>query len=101
MRRWSSLLLVVMLAACSGDEDSSSSTTDSTEPPDTVTPIGSTPIDTAAAAEDDLPVLEDVTSPEWKPATRSEELGLEIDEAQQVTLQMAIDAVALVEPEFP
>lgn len=103
MRRWT-LLLALVLAACSGGDERSSGSTEASNPTDTVASsldtvsTDSAPPDTVAT---DLPLLEEVTTPAWAPATRSDELGVAIDEAQQVTLQMAVDAAALLDPEFP
>jgi hypothetical protein len=44
--------------------------------------------------------LDDVTSPDWRPETRTDELAVAIG-AKQLTQQQAVDAFALLYPEMP
>ncbi len=90
-RTRSPVVLLVLLVACSGGIAHGPDTTVSTSP--------ATVLDTTAAelttvvesTADDLPVLDDVTVPEWVPATRTEELNSAISGGEP-TVQMAVDA---------
>ena len=103
----------LLAAGCSDDGEG---TTSSSAPPDTAAigdaePADETDEGAGGGAEQgsegeistdfaDLPVLDDVTVPEWEPTTRTEELALEI-ERDGVTLQHAIDAFSLLYAEMP
>ena len=55
---------------------------------------------TGGTTDDGLPKLEDVTTPPWKPQTRTDELAAEIGQ-KDLTPQQAVDAFALMYPDIP
>ncbi|HRB02082.1 MAG TPA: hypothetical protein PLP26_01870, partial [Ilumatobacteraceae bacterium] len=93
--RASAAALLVVLAACSGDlahgPDTTATTVSSSPGSDTTAAEPST---VTEPTDDELPVLDDVTLPDWVPATRTEELNIAIS-AGSPTVQMAVDAFNL------
>ncbi|MDH3755381.1 MAG: hypothetical protein OEU32_16050, partial [Acidimicrobiia bacterium] len=91
------ILAALAVAACSSGVDIGSTTlpTPSPEPAETTDEA------TTVADEPDLPVLSDLEAPEWRPATRTEELALDIDEAGEPTPQHAVDAFGLLVDGMP
>lgn len=88
-RTWPALVVAVAVvaAACSsGDDGASGTTTESTSPPES----------TGASGPDD------VEAPAWEPATRAEQLALELSTSVDgPTIQQAIDVFGLHVEDFP
>jgi hypothetical protein len=107
------LAAIVLVTACSGgDSAAPTSTAPESTTPETTTPALATepstvPATSAAASEptgsdpDTLPELEPVQLPVWTPETRTEELSVAIGETDQPTVQQAVDAYALLDPDMP
>lgn len=102
------LLGGAVLAACTGNDPSATSAESSTATsPTDATTAGSRPTTEppATVTDDDPGVaparLPDIVVPPWEPATRSEELAVQLASAEEVTAQMAVDAIGLALPDLP
>ena len=85
---------VALFAGCTGEAGQPQvSPVTSTTPSSTAAVAGSAV--PAADPDADLPTLEDIDTPAYQPADRTEELAAQIDRAGTPTLQQAIDAMDL------